>query len=97
MNIGMYFIPDLALPFFIIATIIAEKKEVSVSEKTANVLKSDFDTPAPENESGRFAETTALVVESKAVEMLPTTLISIPERAKRKGAATIVAKVMNIT
>ena len=94
MKIGIYFNPNLALPFFIVAIIIAEKNEEIIKDTTANMRKSAYCMPAPENESANPVDAVELPTEDPR---FPITLINTPESAKSRGAAAIVAKDMNIT
>ena len=93
----MYFTPDLTVPFLIIATIIAENNEVSNKDTTAKILKSDLVIPVPEKVNGIPTVVEAIDVCPKAEPRLSTTPIKTPDKANKKGAATIVANVMNIT
>ena len=92
---GMYLSPSFALPFLIVAIIIAEKNDVIIRETIANILKSLYLMPAPENESAN--PVVALVTLPIVDPRLVMTFINTPESANSAGAAAIVANDMNIT
>ena len=75
----MYFTPDFIFPFFIVAIIIAENKEVNIKDTTAKVLKSDWFTPVPENDKGMPTVMAALVVPPSEVPSFCTTSINTPD------------------
>ena len=85
------------LPFLIVDTIIAENNEVTARDTDAKIVKSDCVTPVPEKVSGMPDVAAAFVVPPSAVPRLETTCIKTPDKAKRKGPATTVAKLMKIT
>ena len=97
MKIGMYLTPDCMLPFLMVEVIMAEKRADKDNETIANILKSDWDMPVPENESGMPAELAELPVPPNAEPRLPTTSIKTPANAKRRGPATTVANTINMT
>ena len=94
---GMYFMPDFTFPFFIMEIIIAENKEVIIKEAIAKNLKSDWDTPVPEKLNAMPALAATLDAPPKIEPRLCTTSIKTPDKANNIGAATMLAKVMNIT
>ena len=97
MNIGMYLTPDWIFPLFIVEVIMAENNDVSIKDVIAKILKSVLVTPVPENDIGTPAFTAAFDTPPNALPSFPTTSISTPDKANKNGAATTVAKVMNIT
>lgn len=93
----MNFTPDFILPFLIVEIIIAENNEVITKDTIANILKSDWDMPVPEKVNGMPAPAATFVVLPKAEPRLCTTSTKTPDKANKNGAATTVAKVMNMT
>ena len=96
-KIGINFNPSLALPFFIVAIITAEKNEVIIKDTMANILKSLYLIPVPEKESANPADDAEPVVPPRLAPRFVITFINTPASAKSTGAAAIVAKEMNIT
>ena len=96
-KMGINLSPSLALPFFIVAIITAEKNDVIIKDTIANILKSLYLMPILEKESANPADDAAPAVSPRLVPRFVITFINTPESAKSTGAAAIVAKEMNIT